>query len=67
MAPHRTAPQVILFSAVGFLSPARRGSVITWFLLLFVFMGISAGCVLCVCMHACVRACVGRRLGWCKR
>lgn len=36
---------VILFSAIGFLSPARRGSVVTWFLLLFVGMGMSAGYV----------------------
>jgi transmembrane 9 superfamily protein 2/4 len=34
---------LIFFSAVGFLSPARRGSVVTWFLLLFVGMGMSAG------------------------
>jgi transmembrane 9 superfamily protein 2/4 len=34
---------VILLSAIGFISPSRRGSVVTWFLLTFVGSGMSAG------------------------
>ncbi|GBG31966.1 Transmembrane 9 superfamily member 9 [Hondaea fermentalgiana] len=33
----------IVFAAVGFLSPAYRGSLMTGLLLLFLFMGIAAG------------------------
>jgi len=33
----------ILFAALGFLSPASRGSLMTTLLLLYVFMGIVAG------------------------
>ena len=33
----------LLFAALGFLSPANRGSLMTTLLLLYVFMGIFAG------------------------
>ncbi len=35
----------IFFAAIGFLTPANRGSIITGMILLFVFMGIFAGFV----------------------
>mmetsp|Transcript_19651 Transcript_19651/g.38394 ORF Transcript_19651/g.38394 Transcript_19651/m.38394 type:complete len:657 (+) Transcript_19651:247-2217(+) len=37
------AVATIVFAAVGFLSPAYRGSLMTGLLLLFIFMGIAAG------------------------
>jgi transmembrane 9 superfamily protein 2/4 len=37
------ASLVLLFAVSGFLSPANQGSLVTAFVLLFVFMGIAAG------------------------
>jgi transmembrane 9 superfamily protein 2/4 len=48
----------LTFALLGLLSPANRGSLITAFILLFVFMGSFAGesfmriqCSLCLCVH----------------
>jgi transmembrane 9 superfamily protein 2/4 len=37
------AALVLILAVLGFLSPANQGSVVTAFILLFVFMGIAAG------------------------